>query len=73
MTNKWQCSKCKQLKKTNVRTRKIKIGKESKIAINPDDIHKIKCCCRVMRNLSEDVYKKELEINKSGLRGVENA
>lgn len=76
MTNKWQCSKCKKTRVVliRVKTKTIKTtieGKRTKgkvQTINPKDVSKIKCCCRVMRNLSEDIYKKEKTINESGIR-----
>lgn len=69
LTNKWQCSKCKKLKKVSVRTKIIKIQKQKKKTIHPNDVKKIKCCCRVMRNLTDKAFETEEGIEKSGIRG----
>lgn len=55
MTNKWQCSKCKKLLIEDIVD--LKAEKE-----------KVKCCFRLMRNLSEAVYLKEKSIDDSGIR-----
>jgi len=61
MTDKWQCSKCKETSVVEI----IKI--EGKII--PEDKEKIKCCCRRKRNLTEAQYTNESSINDSGARG----
>ena len=65
LTDKWQCVKCKNTKVQVVN--EITLDNE-KITIDPLDIPKVMCHDHMMRNLSEENYTKENQINDSGAR-----
>jgi serine/threonine protein kinase HipA of HipAB toxin-antitoxin module len=66
VTDKWQCSKCKQTAQVTVRTITDEAGRAF---IDPQDIPNVKCCFRVMRNLTDAQYANESALNDSGARG----
>lgn len=65
LTNKWQCVKCKN---TKVQLVNEITSEDGKISIDPKDIPKVMCHCHMMRNLSEENYINENNINNSGAR-----
>ena len=74
MTYYFQCSKCKDTKSVN----DIKIENNiiqsdgrtlERMKIDPDQIDQVKCCNRLMRELTSGQYIKESDINNSGQRG----
>ncbi len=67
MTDKWQCCMCKNTKVQIVK--QLTHQTTGRVSIDPDDHEKVKCCFRVMRNLTDAQYIKESGFNDSGKRG----
>ncbi len=65
ITDKWQCVKCKITKVQTVRTDTLDNGK---LTILAEDVPEVMCHYHMMRNLSEDNYINENNINDSGAR-----